>query len=275
MLLATIVHAGEESAAIVDPAAGRVWPLGIGMLELIAAGTEHAAEGAGLLQEAVELCAPIPRPRRNIFCVGKNYREHAAEMEAGEALPEAPILFSKVPETVIAPGAPIPLPRGVSEAIDYEAELAVVIGRGGRGIGRAEAMDHVFGFTIVNDVTARDVQRRHQQWLLGKSFDGFCPMGPWIATRDAIDLARTRVRLWINGEPRQDATTADLIFDVPTLIETVSAGITLYPGDVIATGTPAGVGAGFRPPRYLRTGDRVAIEIDGIGRLENPVEGRG
>lgn len=271
MKLATIRQDGSETAAIVDPAAERVWPLGLGMVDLIASGATPSRSGDGLSLSEVDLLAPIPRPARNIFCVGKNYRDHAAEMGGGEALPEVPILFSKVPETVIAPDAPIPLPRGVSEAIDYEAELAVVIGLGGKGISRSDALRHVFGYTIINDVTARDVQRRHQQWLLGKSFDGFCPMGPWIVTADMIDPAATGVRLWVNDEVRQQATTADLIFDIPTLIATISAGITLYPGDVIATGTPAGVGAGFKPPRFLKAGDRVTIEIEGIGRLSNPV----
>ncbi len=161
-------------------------------------------------------------------------------------------------------------PEGL-DSIDYEAELAVIIGKGGRAISRAEAMDHVWGYTIVNDVTARDMQVRHQQWLIGKSQDTFCPMGPWAVTRDAIDLANTGVRCWVNGEIRQDGNTKDLIFDVPTIISTISAGITLLPGDVIATGTPAGVGVGFKPPKFLVAGDRVRIEIDGIGSLENPV----
>lgn len=271
MKLATIAQGGTSGAAIVDPEAGRAWPLGIGMAALIASGARPQPGPDSVALAAVDLLAPIPRPARNIFCVGKNYRDHAAEMGGGDDLPAAPILFSKVPETVIAPGAAIPLPRGVSEAIDYEGELAVVIGRGGRGIAAADALAHVFGYTIVNDVTARDWQRRHQQWLLGKSFDGFCPMGPWIVTADALDPAATTLRTFVNGELRQQAGTADLIFDVPTLIATISAGITLYPGDVIATGTPAGVGAGFKPPRFLKAGDRVGIEIGGIGRLENPV----
>jgi len=177
-----------------------------------------------------------------------------------------------VPDAVIGTGAAIRIPAAVSEAIDYEAELAVVIGRGGRGIPAARAMEHVWGYTIINDVTARDWQQRHKQWLLGKSFDTFCPMGPWLVTADELDGVNTRVRCWINDELRQDARTTDLIFPIPTLIETISAGITLYPGDLISTGTPVGVGIGFTPPRYLQPGDRVRIEIDGIGILENPVE---
>jgi 2-keto-4-pentenoate hydratase/2-oxohepta-3-ene-1,7-dioic acid hydratase in catechol pathway len=229
------------------------------------------------------LMAPIPRPRRNIFCVGKNYFDHAHEFaksgfdsSAGAgAVPKAPIIFSKVPECVIAPGAAIPVDPAVSAAVDYEAELAVIIGTGGRGIAKADAMAHVWGYTIINDVTARDLQGRHSQWLIGKSQDGFGPMGPWAVTADALDLADTPVRLWVNGEMRQDSNTRLLIFDVPTLISTLSAGITLYPGDIIATGTPAGVGIGFDPPRYLVPGDVVRIEIPPIGVLENPVAARG
>ena len=141
----------------------------------------------------------------------------------------------------------------------------------GRNIARADAMTHVFGYTIINDVTARDVQMRHQQWDLGKSFDTFCPMGPWIVTADQLDGTRTRVRCWVNGELRQDGQSQNMIFDIPTLIETISRGITLYPGDVIATGTPAGVGIGFNPPKFLAKGDVVRIEITGIGVLENRV----
>jgi 2-keto-4-pentenoate hydratase/2-oxohepta-3-ene-1,7-dioic acid hydratase in catechol pathway len=238
-----------------------------------------ATAGAAIPLDQVRLEAPIPRPHRNIFCVGKNYFEHAHEFarsgfdssaQSG-AVPDAPIVFSKVPESVTGPGDPILIDPGVSQAVDYEAELAVVIGKGGRGIRKADALDHVWGYCIVNDVTARDLQGRHKQWLIGKSQDSFCPMGPWLVSRDEIDLADTRVRCWVNGELRQDANTRALIFDVPTLIETISAGLTLMPGDIIATGTPAGVGIGFDPPKYLRPGDVVRIEIGGIGVLENPV----
>ena len=228
----------------------------------------------------IRLLAPIPRPRRNIFCVGKNYHEHAHEFAASGfdssaakgAVPAAPIVFSKVPESVIGPGAPIRFDSSVSEALDYEAELAVVIGRAGRCIPRDQAMDHVWGYTIINDVTARDLQGLHSQWLIGKSQDSFCPMGPWVVTANSLELSDTRVRCWVNDDLRQDSNTGLLIFDVPTIIEAISNGLTLYPGDVIATGTPAGVGIGFKPPKYLRPGDRVRVEIGSIGRLENPVE---
>jgi 2-keto-4-pentenoate hydratase/2-oxohepta-3-ene-1,7-dioic acid hydratase in catechol pathway len=159
----------------------------------------------------------------------------------------------------------------VSTSLDYEVELTVIIGKGGRGIRKSDAMRHVWGYTIINDVTARDWQRRHKQWFLGKSFDTFCPMGPIAVTADEVDVGNLEVKCWVNGELRQNANTRDLIFDVPTIIETISAGITLYPGDIIATGTPEGVGIGFDPPKFLKSGDVVAMEITGLGRLENAV----
>ena len=223
--------------------------------------------------------APIPAPRRNIFCVGKNYHEHAHEFAksgfdssaAKGAVPSSPIMFSKVPESVVPCGSAVIIDPEVSQAVDYEAELAVIIGKGGRGIRAKDAFDHVWGYTIVNDVTARDLQARYSQWLIGKSQDTFCPMGPYAVTRDEIDIGDTPISCYVNGELRQSSNTRLLIFDIPTIIETLSAGITLLPGDVIATGTPAGVGIGFNPPRYLKNGDVVRIEIGGIGALENKI----
>jgi 2-keto-4-pentenoate hydratase/2-oxohepta-3-ene-1,7-dioic acid hydratase in catechol pathway len=250
------------------------------VVEMLAAGAPLPATGAPVAMDAVQLRAPIPQPRRNIFCVGKNYHAHAKEFagsgfdssaKSGGEIPTAPIIFTKVPECVIANGDSIVVPTEVSTAIDYEAELAVIIGRGGRRIRKEDAMSHVWGYTVVNDVTARDWQSRHQQWDMGKSFDTFCPMGPWLVSADELDGTDTRVRCWVNDELRQDATTKDFIFDIPTLIETLSAGITLFPGDIIATGTPVGVGIGFKPPKYMKPGDVVRVEIDGIGTLENPV----
>jgi 2-keto-4-pentenoate hydratase/2-oxohepta-3-ene-1,7-dioic acid hydratase in catechol pathway len=256
------------------------------MLALIAgwgtlsARLQDATKQAPRLQMAeLVLKAPLPRPPRNIFCVGKNYHEHAKEFAnsgfdatAKEVVPEAPVVFSKPPSAVIGPGEPIPSYLDPTSSVDYEGELAVVIGTGGRGISRADALSHVFGYTIVNDVTARTLQQKHRQWILGKGIDGFCPMGPAILTADEVpDPTDLRVRTWINDEPRQDAPVADLIFDIPTLIETISAGISLEPGDIVATGTPAGVGIGFSPPKFLQPGDRVRVEISRIGVLENPV----
>lgn len=252
----------------------------LAVIEAQAAGRPLPPRSAATLLSKVELLAPIPRPLRNIFCVGKNYYAHAREFagsgfdssaKAGGDIPSVPIIFTKVPESVVGPGAPIVVPVGVSTSIDYEVELTVIIGKGGKGIKAADALDHVWGYTIVNDVTARDWQARHLQWHLGKSFDTFCPMGPVAVSKDQCDGTRTQVRTWVNGEKRQDANTADLIFNIPTLIETISAGITLYPGDLIATGTPVGVGIGFTPPKYLKAGDVVRLEIDGIGVLENPL----
>lgn len=293
MRIATFSHRGQRLVGRLSPDGAQIQPLDLGeagrqagasaAVEQMAAGVPLRDAGGPLRLSEVQLEAPIPRPRRNIFCIGKNYRAHAEEVARSgkgsvapadkdkDPVPVAPIVFTKVPESVIGPGDTIRIDPAVSHKVDYEAELAVIIGKGGRRIGKADALDHVWGYTIVNDVTARDMQRRHQQWLLGKSQDTFCPMGPWLVTRDEIDLSNTRIRCWVNDELRQDATTSDLIFDVPTLIETISAGITLQPGDIIATGTPAGVGIGFDPPKYLQVGDRVRVEIERIGVLENPV----
>jgi 2-keto-4-pentenoate hydratase/2-oxohepta-3-ene-1,7-dioic acid hydratase in catechol pathway len=181
------------------------------------------------------------------------------------------VVFTKAPSTVVGPGADIDPHPGVTSELDYEAELGVIIGRGGRGISVEAAADHVWGYTIVNDVTARDLQKTHKQWFLGKSLDTFCPMGPYAVTADEVGDGPLEVVCTVNGEVRQRASTADLIFDIPTIIATISAGITLQPGDVIATGTPAGVGIGFTPPRFLRGGDVVEITITGLGTLTNRV----
>ena len=250
------------------------------LIELAAAGEALPPTAGTIALSQATLLAPLPQPRRNLFCVGRNYHAHAQELRSSvfkdnaAAVDTWPIVFTKVPECVVGPVADVMLPGAVSTQIDYEAELAVVIGRGGRNIRRTDAMAHVYGYTIVNDVTARDVQMRHAQWDLGKSFDTFCPMGPWLVTADELDGNDTRVRCWVTpqgggAELRQDGRTTDLIFDIPTLIETCSRGITLYPGDIIATGTPAGVGMGLSPPRWLKHGDVVRIEIDGLGVLEN------
>jgi 2-keto-4-pentenoate hydratase/2-oxohepta-3-ene-1,7-dioic acid hydratase in catechol pathway len=284
--IATYQHQGRRQVGLVSHDGATVSPFQLSdaqvqrgalvLIEDLASGAALPPSGAALALGEVRLEAPLPLPRRNIFCVGRNYHAHAKELSGSvfkthTAKADAwPIVFTKVPECVIGPDDEVRLPgASVSAQIDYEAELAVVIGKGGRNIARGEALSHVFGYTIVNDVTARDVQMRHQQWDLGKSFDTFCPMGPWIVTADALDGTRTRVRCWVNGELRQDAQTTDLIFDIPSLIETCSRGITLYPGDVIATGTAAGVGMGMSPPQYLKAGDTVRIEIDGLGTLEN------
>lgn len=287
MRIATYVQDGKRHVGIVSADGQQVTAFKLatesaqrGALPLIEAlassGVLPPVDSTSVPVSSVKLEAPLPVPRRNLWCVGRNYHAHAKELQTSvfkdnDANPESwPIVFTKVPECVVGPHDDVRLPgASVSEQIDYEAELAVVIGEGGKNISRADAMKHVFGYTAVNDVTARDVQMRHQQWDMGKSFDSFCPMGPWIVTADELDGNRTRVRCWVNGELRQDGPTENLIFDIPTLIETVSRGITLYPGDVIATGSPAGVGLGMKPPRFLRSGDVVRIEIDGLGAIEN------
>jgi 2-keto-4-pentenoate hydratase/2-oxohepta-3-ene-1,7-dioic acid hydratase in catechol pathway len=239
--------------------------------------------GAPMPLAGSKLLAPIGSFPRNIFCIGKNYRAHALEFTTSgfdssggaaapsDVIPTAPIVFSKSFTSVIGPDDLIESHPTLTSKLDYEAELAVVIGRGGRDITLDDALDHVFGYTIVNDVTARDRQQRHRQWLLGKSMDTFCPMGPAVVTASDIDLANTVVECRVNGELRQQAPVADLIFDVPTLIRDLSAGMTLVPGDVIATGTPAGVGIGFDPPRFLQPGDEVAATIEPIGTLTNRI----
>ncbi len=285
MKVATFSIAGERRVGCVDLDRDVVSPFDfsieraeLGILALIEAnGSGPPATLSPIPLSAIEFEAPIPRPRRNIFCIGKNYFEHAHEFAnsgfdssaAAGAVPKNPIVFSKVPESVIATHARVLIDPRVSSAIDYEAELAVIIGTAGRAIAKDKALDHVWGYTIVNDVTARDLQSRYSQWLIGKSQDTFCPMGPWAVTKDEFDLESAGIRCFVNGELRQNSRISQLIFDIPTIIATLSQGITLRPGDVIATGTPAGVGIGFDPPKYLRAGDVVRVEIDGIGALEN------
>lgn len=239
------------------------------------------SSGATRSMDRVEILAPIPVPRRNIFCVGKNYYEHAAEFGSsgfdsgsvgGNEIPEHPIIFTKPPSSVVGPGVGIESALDPHNSVDYEAELAVVIGRAGRVSAADDPMSFVFGYTILNDVTSRELQKQHKQWALGKGIDTFAPMGPAIVTADAIaDVAALTIRLWVNDERRQSASIGDLIFDIPTLVRTIGRSITLQPGDIIATGTPVGVGIGFKPPRYLKPGDSVRIEVSSLGILENPV----
>lgn len=252
------------------------------MVDLIAAGPEALADLSDRAASApshplasVHLAAPL-RPRKNVIAIGRNYLEHVREVpgdgSATRPPPEHPIVFTKPPTSVVGPGEAIDTSNDSTGSTDYEGELAVVIGRTGKGVAAADAWDHVFGYTVVNDVTARALQRRHVQWLIGKGPDTYCPMGPCLVTADEIpDIEAVWVSTTVNGEPRQRGQVADLIFDIPTLISTLSATMTLEPGDVIATGTPSGVGAGFDPPRFLQAGDVVEVTVDGIGTLSNPV----
>ena len=226
---------------------------------------------------AFTLLAPIPRPRRNVFCVGRNYMDHVAEGDRTRGittseLPKYPQFFTKAPDTVIGTGDWIPAHAGVTEWLDYEVELAAIIGTAGRDIPKDRALEHVFGWTIGNDVTGRDLQRRHGQWFKGKSLDRSCPLGPWIVPADELDALNTGIRCRVNGEARQDSHTSKMIFDVREIIHQLSVGFTLLPGDVILTGTPEGVGYAMVPPRTLKAGDMVECEIDGIGTLRNPVK---
>ena len=255
------------------------------ILDLTSAGFSDALEairqGAEALQRAaaagkgpripaaqVQLLAPIPRPPR-IFCVGLNYRDHAVESKM--EIPKVPTIFIKLPSAVVGPDAEVRLPS-ITKQPDYEAEFAIVIGKPGRRISAEHWQDHVFGYTILNDVSARDVQLSTSQWILGKSFDTFCPIGPAIVTKDEIaDPHALDVRMTIGGEVLQHSNTRELIFKAPELIAYISAVTPLEAGDIISTGTPAGVGLGRNPQRWLKPGEVMIAEVDGIGRLSNPV----
>ncbi|WP_144150901.1 fumarylacetoacetate hydrolase family protein [Paraburkholderia sp. BCC1885] len=293
MRLANLLVDGRKTVSVVSADGRTYWPVTSlvpdfagDMVDLIreydAIKSRLSTKVAGMTLRESMILAPIDQPRRNIFCVGKNYSEHAAEFQKsgfdhsakdGEFAPEAPVVFTKPASTVIGPGAEIPRHANVTSQLDYEAELGVVIGKGGRGITKSDAMNHVFGYTVINDVTARDLQKLHRQWFIGKALDGFCPMGPYVVTADEVDGQNLDIRCWVNGELRQNSNTRQLIFDIPTLIATLSAGIELQPGDVIATGTPAGVGIGFSPPKFLQAGDEVRIEIQNVGVLVNKIGG--
>lgn len=261
----------------------RVTPIpGLSMTDLIAlgpAGLERArASGAtSLPMEGLRLLAPIGEPRRNILCLGMNYAEHAAESLRAKnqpvVMPTVPVIFTKATTAVTGPYSDLHLDFGLTTQYDWEVELAVVIGKRGKNIQSADALDHVFGYTIINDVSARDIQNSHGgQFFRGKSLDDTCPMGPWIVTADEIpDPHALTLRCSVNGVLKQDSTTADFIFNIPAMIEWLSKGMTLLPGDIISTGTPSGVGFARTPAEFLHAGDIVTCEIGGIGRIENRV----
>ncbi|UHA60314.1 fumarylacetoacetate hydrolase family protein [Metabacillus litoralis] len=222
----------------------------------------------------VKIQAPIPRPTKNIFCVGKNYREHAIEMGSEEDIPKHLMMFSKAPTSVIGHEDEIDPHLHITSELDYEGELAVVIGKKGKQIKEEEAMNYVFGYTILNDITARNLQSQHKQFLIGKSLDTSCPMGPYLVHKSAIkDPYDLSIKTKVNNEVRQDGHTKDMIFTIENIISTLSQGTTLEPGDIIATGTPAGVGKGFTPPKFLKPGDVVEIEVEDIGILRNKIMG--
>lgn len=263
-------------AAGVAAAADMIGLIEAGPAALAAAQQAAASPPAGAILSGVRLLAPIPRPRRNVFCVGRNYMDHVAEGDRTRGitqseLPKYPQFFTKVPEAVIAHGDPVPAHTGITEWLDYEVELVAVIGREGTNIPKERALEHVFGWTIGNDVTARELQRRYGQWFKGKSLDRSCPLGPWIVPAAELDALATGIRCFVNGEKRQESNTTKMIFDVKEIIHQLSLGFTLRPGDVILTGTPEGVGYAMQPPRTLKPGDVMRCEIDGIGVLENTV----
>ncbi len=236
------------------------------------------ANGALIPLDISRVLAPIPRPLKGVICLGRNYPEHAQESARafGEAPPEPPkypTVFTKAPTTVNGPYADIPYNAAVSEQIDWEVELALVIGTGGKNISREHALDHVFGYTVVNDISARDIQKRHGgQFFLGKSLDGSCPIGPWIVTPDEVgDVANLQLWTRVNGVEKQHGNTRDMIFNMPVIIEALSSIMTLEPGDIISTGTPDGVGTARIPPEYLRPGDLVECEVEGIGVIRNKI----
>jgi 2-keto-4-pentenoate hydratase/2-oxohepta-3-ene-1,7-dioic acid hydratase in catechol pathway len=221
----------------------------------------------------VKLLAPIPRPEKNIFCVGKNYAEHAIEMGGVEDIPEHVMVFTKSPTTVVGTFSKILSHSEITDQLDYEGELAVVIGKKGMAIAREEALDYVFGYTIINDITARDLQAKHKQFFIGKSLDTTCPMRPWIVHKSAIENPNNLdIQTFVNGDLRQNSNTSNFIFDIQEIISVLSKGMTLEPGDIIATGTPAGVGKGFKPPKFLKSGNIIKIQIQNIGVLENTIE---
>lgn len=287
-----IVNEGENRILPLVEAAGRMGgavSLPESMLEAIALGDSFYEEARKVVDwvnennleeelytpiESVTLLAPIPKPAKNIFCVGKNYAEHAIEMGSKDDIPEHVMVFTKAPTSVIGHKATILDHKEVTEQLDYEGELAVVIGKQGIGIKREDALDYVFGYTIINDVTARDLQARHKQFFIGKSLDTTCPMGPWIVHKSAIGNPNNlNIQTLVNGEVRQDSNTENFIFPVEEIISVLSQGMTLEPGDIIATGTPAGVGKGFKPPRFLKSGDSIEVSVEGIGTLSNVVQG--
>ncbi len=257
------------------------------MLSLIAAGSKALAEVRSLVDGSagdgpglgeVHLAAPIPVPCRNVHCVGWNYVEHFEEgkslRDTGQTLPEHPVFFTKGTNAVNGPYDPIPYDPRVSTAIDWEVELAVIVGRRGKNLTEEDAIDHVFGFCVLNDTTARDIQQKKHggQWWKGKSLDGHAPMGPWIVTADGFDWSSRRLVSRVNGVVKQDGNTSQMYFKVPRLLAELSLGLTLEPGDILATGTPPGIGHARKPPEYLKPGDVLESEVEGIGVLRNPIQ---
>lgn len=293
MKLARVIHQGHVHLALVDEGAQAVDLVDgllahdvnpvlavierrIGKEELLNAVVMRVAFGE------VSFLSPLSQLVRNVFAVGKNYVDHAREFDASglnatsgaTAVPSAPQIFTKATTSLAGPTDAIVFDEGTTSAVDYEGEIGVIVAQECRNVPESQALEKVFGFVALNDVTARDLQRNHVQWFLGKSLDTFCPVGPWITTLDQAPIESLRVQAWVNDELRQDAPLSDLIFGVPSLIATLSSVMTLLPGDIIATGTPAGVGAAFSPPRFLQDGDVVRVSASGLGELRNVVVSR-
>lgn len=293
MNIATCKYHDQVHLAVVQdntvflPATSNEWQADINsMLELIDAGPESLQVLRNIVEQTdadqwiplsnIEVMSPIPWPRQNIMCLGWNYIEHVEET-AGNALeapklPKYPIVFTKAASSMNGPFSDIPVDLEVSDKMDWEVELAVIIGKAGQGIAKEKALDHVFGYSIINDISARDIQKRHKQFFVGKSFTGACPMGPWIVTADKIpDPQVLDLKSRVNNVLKQDSNTKYQIFNVASVIETLSQGMMLEAGDIIATGTPSGVGYVRNPPEYLMPGDIVECEIEGIGKISNPI----
>ena len=278
-----------ELRLLLGPAWKGKWPLPGTMLDLIDSGPDvmtAISQGlSGLLGNSgsfkaladVHLHAPIPRPRKNVMCLGLNYLSHLEESARARGrdakIPEVPVVFTKSPTAVNGPHDPIPWDQSATQQVDFEVELGVIIGTAGKNIRRDKALEHIFGFTVINDFSARDLQLRHMQWFKGKSLDGFCPMGPVLVTRDEFgDPQNKAISLTVNGVEKQNSNTSRMIFPIDVIIEQLSKGMTLEPGDVISTGTPEGVGLGRTPPEYLNDGDLVESTVEGIGTLKNRIQ---
>ena len=266
--LAVAMPPARDMLAVIDG--------GAPMLAAIRALAANPPANALLALANVALQAPIPKPRRNVFCVGRNYMDHVAEGDRTRGItqsevPKYPQFFTKAADCVIAPGANVPTHEGVTKWLDYEVELVAIIGTAGRDIPKEKALEHVYGWTIGNDVTGRDLQRRHGQWFKGKSLDRSCPLGPVIVPASDLDAADLAISLKLNGEQRQASRTSKMIFDVTEIIHQLSSGFTLLPGDVIMTGTPEGVGYAMQPPQTMKAGDVMELTIEGIGTLTNTV----
>lgn len=287
MKLVTYRHGDRELAGALTADMAAVLPLpysdmndligSASFTELLSAAQAAESRGACVPLSEVSLCAPIPRPRQDVICLGMNYRAHLEEAarynaDAFEKQKPVAVYFSKRVTEAVAPGGDIPRHAGLVERLDYESELAVILGKTARNVKAAEAGDYVFGYTIINDVSARDVQTGHKQWYFGKGLDGFTPMGPWIVTADEIPFPPAlNIGSTVNGEVRQQSNTSLFLNSIEDVLEELSSGMTLLPSTIIATGTPAGVGMGFDPPKFLKVGDVVECTIEGIGSIRNTV----